>query len=83
MSISHRCIVDGAAIHAHAESIVLLGDEDYRNGTRTKAFTYMSLGEEVLDSALNILCLLGVGAVGCSIGKRGTGNEIDAVLNST
>ena len=51
------------AIHAHAQSVVLLGDEDDRYDARTQAFTHMSLGEEVLNLVLNLLHLLGVGAV--------------------
>ena len=83
VSISYRDIVDGTAIHAHAQSVVLLGNNDDRYGARTKAFTHMFLGEEVLNLALNLFCLLGVGAVWRSIRKRGTGNEVDAMLNPT
>ena len=83
MSIPHRDIVDGTAIHAHSECVVLLGDEDDRNGAQTQAFTSMSIGEEFLNLALDLLCILGVGAVWRSIGERGTGNEVDAMLNPT
>ena len=82
MSIPHRDIVDGMKIHAHAQGVVLLWDEDDRYGAQTQAFTHMSLGEEVLNLALNLLCLLGVGAV-WPIRKRSAGNEIDAILDST
>ena len=79
----HRDIFDGTAIHAHALSVILLGDEDDRYGAQTQTFTHVSLGEEVLNLPLSLLFLLGVGAVWHSIGKRGTGNEVNAMLNPT
>ena len=55
--------VDGTTIHVKAKSVVVLGYQDDGHGARTQALADMSDGKKFLYLSLNLLRLLGVGAV--------------------
>ena len=63
MAIPNGYGVDGATIHAKAKSVVVLGYQDDGHVARTQALADMSHGKKFLYLPLNLLCLLGVGAV--------------------
>jgi hypothetical protein len=74
-------IVNGSTIYAHAPNAIFFRNQNDRNNTRTKALMYIPALQKVLDLALNLFSLLGVGPISSLVWQTRSRYQIDLVLN--
>jgi hypothetical protein len=81
MTVPYGDIVNDSTIYANASTAIFLRNQNDRNNTRTKTFTYIPAAQKILNLALNLLSLLGVGPISSSARQSHSRYQIDLVLN--
>src|SRR4051812_41763030 len=82
MAISKSDVINSSTIYAHTPCTIFLRNQNNRNNTRAKTDTNIPFIQKRLYLLLNLLRLLGIGPVWCSIGEGSTRYKINLVLNS-
>ena len=73
MTITHGNGIDWSTIHTHALCVIRLGNKNNGDCTRAKAFANVTFDEEVLYLSVDLLCVLGVGAVRSTVWEWSAG----------
>jgi hypothetical protein len=81
--IANSNFVNGSTINTHAPSTIFLRNQNNRDDTRSKAFSYIPMVQKLLDLSLNFLSFLRIGPICSVVWQHLSWGQVDLMFNSS